>query len=308
MTRRSARGFAALAAALATAATLTACASSTSPGHATVIASTDVWGDITAAVAGPDITVDSIIHDATADPHSYELSPADAAKISDAELVVYNGGHYDEFVDKAIAGKNKKTVNAYDIATGGEDGHDHDATTVAADRHEANEHIWYDVAQVGHIATHIATALGDIDPGHKQAYLDRAAAFTAQLAPIQAVTAQIAATHPGAPVVQTEPLAAYLLAAAKADDKTPFAFQQAAEQGADPAPADLAAVRDLLSGKKVRALVYNIQTADKTTGNLVDLARASGVAVVDVSETLPHDTGYVQWMTSNAQALAKALG
>ncbi|BAW10326.1 ABC transporter permease [Nocardia seriolae] len=302
------------AAGLATVATLTACGSAKSSDQLSVVASTNVWGDITKAVAGPDVQVESIISDPSVDPHSFEVSPADAAKITDAKLVVYNGGHYDEFIDKAIAGKDKKTVNAFDIATEGD--HDHGTgaaapapakAETAGHDHEANEHVWYNVHQVGHIAEHIADALGQLDPEHKQAYTDRAAAFAAKLAPIEAVTAKIAAEHPNQPVLQTEPLAAYMLTAAKADDKTPHAFQEAVEQGTDPAPADVAAVRDLLTAKQVRALVYNVQTEDKLTKELRATADKSGVTVVEVTETLPAGQDYVTWMTGNAQSLAKAL-
>ncbi len=44
--------------------------------------------------------VRSIISDPAGDPHSYESTPADAAAISRADLVVANGGGYDTFVDK----------------------------------------------------------------------------------------------------------------------------------------------------------------------------------------------------------------
>ncbi|MET8422993.1 zinc ABC transporter substrate-binding protein [Nocardia sp. NPDC004860] len=314
MTTSFARGFAVFAAGLATVATVTACGSAKSSDQPTVVTSTNVWGDITRAVAGPDVTVESIIDDPTVDPHSFEVSPVDAAKITDAKLVVYNGGHYDEFIDKAIAGRNTKTVNAFDIATGGDHAHESGSaaptsarTEAAGHDHEANEHVWYDLHQVGHIAQHIADALGEIDPGHRQAFADRAAAFAAQLAPIEAVTAKIAAEHPNQPVLQTEPLAAYLLTAAKADDRTPHAFQEAVEQGTDPAPQDVATVRDLLSAKQVRALVYNIQTEDKLTKDLRATADKSGVTVVEVTETLPKGLDYVTWMTNNAQSLAKAL-
>ena len=65
-------------------------------GVPTIVASTDVWGSVAKAVAGDRATVTSIINSASADPHSFEASPADAAAIIDASLVVYNGGGYDQ--------------------------------------------------------------------------------------------------------------------------------------------------------------------------------------------------------------------
>lgn len=55
----------------------------------------DVWGSVARAVTGGHVPVKSILTGAHADPHSYQASPADAAAIVDAELVIYNGGGYD---------------------------------------------------------------------------------------------------------------------------------------------------------------------------------------------------------------------
>ncbi|WP_225727666.1 MULTISPECIES: metal ABC transporter solute-binding protein, Zn/Mn family [unclassified Nocardia] len=293
MKSRSAIRIAGVVAGLASAIALTACGSDTEhSGKPTVVASTNVWGDIAAQIAGPDATVSAIIGDPNIDPHSYETTATDSAKIADASLVVYNGGGYDEFAAKAIGGRNKKTVQAFESRT---------------DRADQNEHVWYDVTTVGTVADRIAAALGEIDTANAAAYADRAAAFRARLGAITAIAGKIAADHPKTPVLQTEPIAHYLLRTAAAEDRTPREFQNAIEQETDPAPATVAAVRELLTGKQVRALIYNVQTEDKTTEGLRDIARSAGVPVVEVTETLPSGTDYVQWQTKNAQALATAL-
>ncbi|MEU6564452.1 metal ABC transporter solute-binding protein, Zn/Mn family [Nocardia nova] len=279
-----------------TAFTLAACSGSSSDsGKPSVVASTDVWGSVAAAVGGPDVEVKSIIDNPTVDPHSYQTTPSDAAAIREAALVVYNGGHYDEFAEKAAEGRDKPTLAAFDLRAGAAAG-------------DENEHIWYDMNTVGAVADKIAAELGDIDPEHKQGFADRAAALRGRLAGVTAITAKIAAAHPKSPVLQTEPLAHYLLLAADTDDRTPHEFEEAIEQGTDPAPADLAAVRDLLNAKKVRALVYNIQTEDKTTKDVASTAKSAGVPVIEVTETLPEHTDFVKWQTDNANALAAALG
>ncbi len=64
--------------------------------------------------SGPALTVKSILSGADIDPHSYEVSPADAAAIADAPLVVYNGGGYDSWVDDVLARHpDARPVNAY---------------------------------------------------------------------------------------------------------------------------------------------------------------------------------------------------
>ncbi|WP_280342683.1 metal ABC transporter solute-binding protein, Zn/Mn family [Nocardia neocaledoniensis] len=257
-----------------------------------IVASTNVWGSIATAVAGPEVEVTSIISDPAADPHSFETSATDTAKISDADLVVFNGGHYDEFIEKAISGKDKRTVEAFEQRI---------------DKSDENEHVWYDVTTVAAVADRIAAELGELDSANAAAYTERATTFKNQLIGVSTITGTIATQHPNAPVAQSEPLAHYLLVAATAQDKTPHEFQEAIEQETDPAPAAVAATRDLITGKQVKALIYNTQTEDKVTQDLRTAAQDAGVAVVEVTETLPAGMDYVQWQTANAKALAAAL-
>ncbi|KAA0022011.1 metal ABC transporter solute-binding protein, Zn/Mn family [Antrihabitans cavernicola] len=286
---------AALGLACATAVTLTACGNSDSSadGKPTVVASTNVWGSVATAVAGDSASVESIIKDPSADPHSYESSPSDAAALSDADLVVYNGGGYDQFVPKVLdSTKDKRTVDAFDIA---------------GNRTDKNEHVFYDVTTVDAVAHKIADQLSELDPGNAKGYADRAAAFESKLRAISDITATIAKNHPKAPVAQTEPIAHYMLTAADVDDLTPPEFEDAIEEGTDPSPNAVATTRDLLSTKKVRALVYNSQTEDKVTQDIKSTAESAGVRIVQVTETLPDGLDYIAWQTQNAQALAAAL-
>ncbi|NEW42101.1 zinc ABC transporter solute-binding protein [Nocardia cyriacigeorgica] len=296
MRTRFATTFATVAAGLATTLSLTACGSAAdgTSGKPSVVASTNVWGDIAATVAGPDAAVESIITDPAADPHSHETSAVESAKIMDADLVVYNGGGYDEFMEKAVAGKDKRAVDAF-------------ASRADDIRDDDNEHVWYDVDTVAVVADKIAAALGEIDPEHATAYTDRAAALRDQLNSIRSYTTPFATSDPGTPIMQTEPLAHYLLLDAGTEDLTPREYQEAIEQETDPAPAAVAAARDLVTNKQVRLMVYNVQTEDKTSKELRAQAEAAGIPVVEVTETLPAGVDYVTWQTANARAIASAV-
>lgn len=294
MSSRLAHGLAFALGAMLVAAAVTACSSPGSAGPH-IVASTNVWGSVAAAVAGPDIPVQSLIQDSSADPHSYQTTPGDAAAIRDAALVVVNGGHYDEFAERAAAGRTRPTIDAFALRAG-------------AARGDDNEHVWYDLPTVAAVAARIATELGGLDPAHATAYSDRAQRFQSGLQETSAATAALAAAHPKAPVLQTEPLGHYLLLAAGLEDRTPHAFQQAVEQGNDPSPVDLAAVQKMVRAKAVRALIDNAQTEGSTTRELASVAKTAGVPVVRLTETLPPDTDYLRWQNGNVQALATALG
>jgi zinc/manganese transport system substrate-binding protein len=302
---------------------LVGCSSSDSPasgGGVNVVASTNVWGSVAEAVVGDKGTVTSIIADPSADPHSYEASPSDAATVSRASLVVYNGGGYDQFITDILDTESgTPAVDAFSQLDADHSGHDHasepETATAAAsnDSHDGhdhsgvNEHVWYDPEVAAATAEAIAAELGKIDPDNAATYTANAEAFHDQIHEITDVTARIAADHPDAPVAQTEPIAHYLLEGAQSMDLTPADFEDAIEEGNDPSPAAIAATQDLFTGKKVRALVYNTQTQDSVTQNIRTVAEQNDVPVVEVTETLPDGMSYVQWQTKAAEDLETAL-
>lgn len=298
-------------------------------GPITIVASTNVWGSVAEYVAGDLATVTSIISDPSADPHSYEASPGDAASVAEASLVVYNGGGYDQFIDDILAseGQNVPSVNAFDLLDedhagdehAGDDhaGDDHEGESHAGDDHagddhghshgEVNEHVWYNAEVAAHTAEEIAARLGELDPDNAAAYTTNAEDFHDQVHSITDITDAIAADHSGAPVAQTEPIAHYLLTESDLNDLTPEDFKEAIESGNDPSPASIAATRDLFTSDSVDVLVYNVQTQDSVTQDIRATAEAANVPVVEVTETLPEGMNYIDWQRQAAEDLQAAL-
>jgi zinc/manganese transport system substrate-binding protein len=71
-------------------------------GRLSVVASTNVYGQIAAEVGGDLVDVTSIVTNESQDPHSFEPSARDQLVVSKADLVIENGGGYDAFVDALI--------------------------------------------------------------------------------------------------------------------------------------------------------------------------------------------------------------
>jgi zinc/manganese transport system substrate-binding protein len=260
-------------------------------GKISVVASTNVWGSVAAAVGGQDVSVQSLINDPSADPHSYQDKPEDATLLTNARLVVYNGGGYDDFFTKLVkaAGADAKQINAYDVS-----GHPEGE----------NEHVWYELTTVRKVADKVATELGAIDPSNKDTYAGNAKDFDAKLDAL----ATKAAAIPDGKVVSTEPVAHYLLDTAGMTDVTPSEFSEAIEEETDPPVLAVADTTDLITKKQVVALVDNDQTETNVTNQLISAAKANGIPIVDVSETLPPGvTNYVEWMTKEVDSLAGAV-
>jgi zinc/manganese transport system substrate-binding protein len=268
--------------------------SSAGRGAATVVASTDVWGSVASAVTGDHAAVTSIVSGTTADPHSFEASPADTAAITDASLVVFNGGDYDHWVSHVLEDHpDVPTVDAYALRP--------DA------QQPGNEHVFYDPATAKAVATQVADRLSTIDSANAEAYRANAAAFGAKADEILTLERAIGQEHPGASVVATEPVAHYLLVNAGIADKTPEGFADAIEEDTDPSPADLAAMLDLIDTRQVSALLYNPQTETAVTKQLSDAAERASIPVVTVTETLPDGTDYLTWQRQTAEQLASQL-
>ena len=105
----------------------------------------------------------SIISNPADDPHSFEASPADAASIADASLVVYNGGGYDHWVDDVLSShRNVQAVDAYSLLPSNV-------------QQPANEHVFYDLGTVTAAVNQIAAKLSESDTAHADDYKANAA-------------------------------------------------------------------------------------------------------------------------------------
>jgi zinc/manganese transport system substrate-binding protein len=275
-------------------------------GRVAVVASTDVWGDVAAAVGGSRVQVTSVISGTAADPHAYEATPRAQLAVSRAAVVVENGGGYDDFMGRLLSASGSRAAVVDAVAVSGR------AAQARAAGTELNEHVWYDLPSVRAVADRLAGVLAAADPAGAAAFRAGAAAFGARLDALAAREQAGRARVQGAGVVVTEPVPGYVLQARGAVDRTPPAFAHAVEDGDDVAPAVLRQTEDLLAGGAVRALVYNEQAVDAQTTVVRAAAARAHLPVVPVTETLPPRTappgeGYLAWMGATIDALTRAL-
>ncbi len=283
--------------ALVTSAGLSACGGSThATGKLDVVAAENVYGDIAAQIGGRYVSVTSILTDPNADPHLFEPGTANGLAVSGARVVIQNGLGYDDFMTKLenAAPSTKRIVVTI-------------ADLLGVQGTDANPHLWYDVPRLGRIAGGIAAAFAQADPAHAAAYRSGARRFERSLGPLRAEIARIRARFGGAPVAYTEPVPAYLLAAAGLRNLAPEAFTRAIQDGSEPAAAAVSAMNTLVTQRRIRVLLYNDQTVSPITEQLAAAARRAGIGVVGVSETLPPHLTFQQWQLGQARALASAL-
>lgn len=282
-------------------------------GRITVVASTNVYGDIARTIGGDKVEVTAIINKTSQDPHSYEATAQDRLAVSKAKLVIANGGGYDDFLNtlaessKLDAGAVLSAVEISGLAHPGEATAEATAPAEEHDHGEFNEHVWYSLPAMERLADSIAGRLGALDPASAATFTSNADAFKSTLDGLHGQLDGLKARAANAPVAVTEPVPLYLLQDAGLVNATPEEYTAAIEEGADVPPAVLKQATDLVASRSVRLLAYNEQTEGPQTESLKKAAEAAGVPVVDFNETLPEGKTYVQWMTDNVNNIGKVL-
>jgi zinc/manganese transport system substrate-binding protein len=294
-------------------------------GAISVVASTNVYGDIAKTIGGDAVDVTSVISDPSQDPHSYEADARTQLAVSNADLVIENGGGYDEFMHTLLdaSGSDATVVDAVEVS--GLEGDDHgdqahaDETDAAHDDESAegddhghdhgefNEHVFYSLPSMAALATAIADELGSVDADQADTFTANAEAFGEQIADLEAQAAEIETAHGGESVAYTEPVPGYLFDAMGLENVTPSDFSEAIEEGDDVSPAALNETLQLFTNGTVDLLAYNEQTSSPETEQVEKAATDAGVAIVPVTELLPTGDDYVSWQQSNIDAITAAL-
>lgn len=260
-----------------------------------VVVSVDQWGEIVSGLGGACAKVTTVLTGSSVDPHDFEPTPSDAAKFQGAQLVVVNGGHYDEWAAKLAqsSAPNAAIIDAFDL------------TGAAAG---ANPHAWYNPATVVAVAAAVTAKLSESAPDATDYFANRHTEFTESMRPYRQLIDDIKARAAGKTYAATEPVFDDMAAAVGLTDRTPEGYQVASSNETDPSPADLDAFLRLLSDRGVDVLIYNTQTEGSVPQQLRAAAENAGVRVVDVTETVaPGADSFEAWQVDQLTALAEAL-
>lgn len=262
-----------------------------------IVAAENFWGSILAQIGGDKVEVSSVISDPGADPHLYESSARDGARLARADMVVTNGLGYDDFMDHLLSASKSDSREVLSVAR-----------IMNVSSATANPHLWYDLPRVREVATAFEKAMVKRDPTNAKVYAANLATFNKSLQPILDMLYKIKTTYPGASVAYTERVPEYLLRAAGLNVVTPTGFSSAIEEGNEPSPADTTAMESLITRHQIKALLYNAQATSSVTEHIKDLAKQNDIPVIGVTETLPkNQKTYQSWQLAQTQALLKAL-
>lgn len=275
--------------------------SATGPnGDSSVLATTSVWADVAAAVTGAQ--VEAIISGTDIDPHHFEPSAKDLARVREAGTLVANGGPYDaslytvaeqDRIISAIPLVNKEEAEAHsrehDHAHGDGENHGHDSTPGNLDD---LEHAWFSTEKIKQAASALKEKVG----GSTEDVDTRMDAVNQKLA-------ELPHTH----VAMTEPIAAPLVWGTELHDITPEGYMRSALNEADPSVQDVAAFLDEIKAGHVDILIANPQSTNSATEQLTNAARENNVAIVEMRETPPEGVNFLDYFDQVVDQLVDAV-
>jgi zinc/manganese transport system substrate-binding protein len=265
-------------------------------GRLHVVAAENFWGSIAQQLGGQRVSVLSIVSDPNADPHEYESSATDARAIATADEVIVNGAGYDSWAQRLLSAGGVSGRRLLDVAS------------LVGAQPGANPHLWYDPAVVERVADAITADYTRLDSAHAAYYRAQRKAFETALAPYHRAIARIRARLTGTRVGSTESIFVYMSRALGLDLISPPEFMKAVAEGTEPPAQTVVTFQKQVNGRQIRELVFNVQTATSVTTNLRAAARAAGIPVVGISETLqPTGATFEDWQVRQLDAIEAGL-
>ena len=262
-----------------------------------MIATENFWGSIATQLAGSHANVRSIITNPQTDPHAYEPTASDARAIAGADFVIENGAGYDPWAQKLIDANPSTSRSVLDVgklngvAEGG------------------NPHMWYSPAFVRKVIAGVTAQLQRLDSADSTYFATQHDTYVSTgLKQYDDLRAAIKQQYSGTPVGATESIFAYLAPDLGLNLISPPGFLKAISEGTDPTAADKATMDAQIASKQIKVLVFNSQNSTPDVQALVDKARAKGIPLASVTETLdPANLTFQDWQSKELQALLDAL-
>jgi zinc/manganese transport system substrate-binding protein len=214
-----------------------------------------------------------------------------------AQLAIVNGIGYDPWASKLLAANpsSGRTVLTVGDLLGLKEGD--------------NPHQWYSPASVQKVIGQITNDYKQADPGHASYFGTQQHRFeTVGLARYHSLISQIRSRYTGTPVGASESIFAALAPSLGLKLLTPTGLLDAISEGTDPTPADKATTDSQIADRQIKVWVYNSQNATPDVQRLNDAAKAAGIPIATVTETMtPEGASFQAWQSRELEGLLAAL-
>ena len=313
--------------ALALAASLTACGQPPLPedGKTQVVCTLFPYYDFARQIGGDDVDV-TLVVPAGRETHSFEPTPMDVIRISQADVFIYNGGESEQWVADILdaAGEDIPCVlsmmdaaelHEEELVEGMQGGasahghHDHDEDEDDGEEIEYDEHIWTSPVTAMALCRAITDGLCQADPDHADSFRARLANYLAALETLDGTFRQIVAEGSRDLLVFGDRFP--LLYFCKEYDLDYRAAFHGCAGDTEPSLATLKYLIDLVGAEHI-PVVYTIELSSQKVANAIAETTGAQVRTFHSCQTVSRtefDGGatYISLMTANAAVLKEGL-
>ena len=270
-------------------------------GAPDLVTTSTILADITRNVAGNRLVVEPLLPIGV-DPHSYQPTPQDTAKISQAKVLIVNGADYEHFLEPLL--ENADGQRTLIEASAGLR-----LRTGRNAEHGVDPHLWLDPNNVVAYVENIREGLTHFDPEGSQAYQSNASAYTAQIQELDGwIQAQVEQIPPERRVLVTDHEALGYFA-----ERYGFTIvgtiMESFSSDASPSAQQMADLIDQIKQSKAPAIFLD---ASDSPALARQIAAETGVKVVtdlhleSLTDGPPAGT-YIDLMKSNVTSIVEAL-
>ena len=288
----------------------TACRSKPAAGQPLRVLSVETFlADIVQNVAGDRLIVEALMP-LGADPHSFEPTPQDVARVAQSDVLIVNGAGFEEFLKpllqnaggkrlliEAAAGLNSRIPPPGEGVSSGE-------------AHEGDPHFWLNPLNVIRYVENIRDGLSQADLAGKESYTRNAQAYIAQLNELDAwISGQVAQIPADRRLLVTNH-ESFGYFADRYELRIIGAIIPSVSTSASPSAQQLAALIDLIKASGAPAIFLE-------TGSNPQLAQqiAAETGVKVVTDLYTHSVSaadgpaptYIELMRYNAKQIVEAL-
>ena len=270
-----------------------------------VVATTTIVGDVVHNVAGDAIDL-TVLLPIGADPHSFQPTPQDVAKVSEADVVFMNGAGLEEFMQTLIQNTNQKArlVSVSDGITL------RDAPPGENLEHPGGDpHTWMDPTNVAVWVKNIQKTLSELDPANASTYQANGEKYQQSLTELDQWIRQQVDQIPEANRVLVTDHLSFGYYAARYGFKQVGAIIPGFSTLAEPSAQELASLEDSIRSLGVKAIfvgkTINPSLAERIAGD----THTKLVTIYDGSLSEPGGSAatYLDYMHFDTQAFLEAL-
>ena len=280
-----------------------------------VLATTPMLGDFLNEIGGANINL-TILMPPEADPHTYDPSPQDAAKIAEADLVFYVGLKYEPSAVMKLIENTSNTesvlvevgeyINPIEFSEEGHDDHDDEEGHEGHDHGSEDPHFWFDPVRVSMAVELMINKLIELDPSNEVAYKTSGDAYIKELNQLDTTISKLIETIPSEnrKIITTHESLGYL--EAKYGLEVLSTIIPSLSSANEISPAQLAGVLDVIEDNNVQVMFIEAEAPSvygETIAQEADIKVVTGLWV----ETLKENQSYTTWLLENVQLIVDNL-